>query len=160
MFSRVLVLFLFLTSTCTTTRYLSGEVVRVADGDTFTMLVDGQPQRIRLHGIDCPEKGQPYSRVATQFTKDLLASGKVKVQEMDTDRYGRVIGIVLINDTINLNERLLEAGLAWHYKNYDHNPQWARLENVAQTAKHGLWVEKDAIAPWEWRKRKRTERSE
>lgn len=155
MFSRVLVLFLFLTSTCATTQYLSGEVVRVADGDTFTMLVEGQQHRIRLHGIDCPEKGQPYSRVATQFTKDMLASGKVKVQQLDTDRYGRVIGIVLINDTINLNERLLEAGLAWHYKNYDHSPEWSRMENIAQTAKHGLWVEKDAVAPWEWRKRKR-----
>jgi len=159
MFSRVLVLFLFLTSTCTTTQYLSGEVVRIADGDTFTMLVEGQQHRIRLHGIDCPEKGQPYSRVATQFTKDLLASGKVKVQQLDTDRYGRVIGIVLINDTINLNERLLEAGLAWHYKNYDRSPEWARMEKAAQTAKHGLWVEKDAVAPWEWRKRKRIERS-
>ena len=159
MFYRVLVLFLFLTSTCTTTQYLSGEVVRVADGDTFTMLVAGQQQRIRLHGIDCPEKGQPYSRVATQFIKDMLASGKVKVQQLDTDRYGRVVGIVLINDTINLNERLLEAGLAWHYKIYDRNPEWARLEKIAQTAKRGLWVEKDVVAPWEWRKRKRAERS-
>lgn len=159
MFYRFLVLFLFLTTTCTTTQYLSGEVVRVADGDTFTMLVAGQQQRIRLHGIDCPEKGQPYSRVATQFIKDMLALGKVKIQQMDTDRYGRVVGIVLINDTINLNERLLEAGLAWHYKNYDRNPEWARLEKMAQTAKRGLWVEKDAIAPWEWRKRKRAERS-
>jgi len=155
MFSRVLVLFLFLTSTCTTTQYLSGEVVRVADGDTFTMLVEGQQQRIRLHGIDCPEKGQPYSRVATQFTKDMLALGKVKVQRMDTDRYGRVVGIVLINDTINLNERLLAAGLAWHYKNYDRNPEWAQLERIAKAAKQGLWVEKDATAPWEWRKRQR-----
>lgn len=159
MFSRVLVLFLFLTSTCTTTQYLSGDVVRVADGDTFTMLVEGQQQRIRLHGIDCPEKGQPYSRVATQFTKDMLALGKVKVQQLDTDRYGRVIGIVLVNDTVNLNERLLAAGLAWHYKTYDPSPEWARMEKIAQTAKHGLWVEKDAVAPWEWRKRKRAERS-
>ncbi|GGG90192.1 hypothetical protein GCM10007415_25760 [Parapedobacter pyrenivorans] len=123
------------------------------------MLVEGQQQRIRLHGIDCPEKGQPYSRVATQFTKDMLALGKVKVQQLDTDRYGRVIGIVLINGTINLNERLLEAGLAWHYKTYDPSPEWARMETIAKTSKRGLWVEKDAVAPWEWRKRKRAERS-
>jgi len=139
---------------------MTGEVVRVADGDTFTMLVEGQQQRIRLHGIDCPERGQPYNRVATQLTKDLLASGRVKVEQLDTDRYGRVVGVVYINDTINLNERLLEAGLAWHYKSYDSSLEWARIEKLAQAAKRGLWVEKDAIAPWEWRKRQRAERSE
>src|SRR5690606_41000810 len=153
MFSRTVILLFFLAGACVNTHYLSGEVVRVADGDTFAMLVEGQQHRIRLHGIDCPEKGQPYNRVATQFTKDMLALGKVKVQRMDTDRYGRVVGIVLINDTINLNERLLEAGLAWHYKSYDRNPEWAKLETIAKTAKRGLWEEEGAIAPWEWRKR-------
>lgn len=159
MFSRFLIFFLFFTASCINTHYLSGEVVRIADGDTFTLLSGGQQHRIRLHGIDCPEKGQPYSRVATQLARDLLASGKVKVQRMDTDWYGRVVGIVLINDTINLNERLLEAGLAWHYKSYDRNPEWAKLETIAKTAKRGLWEEEGAIAPWEWRKRQRTERS-
>lgn len=159
MFNRTLILLLFLTDACVNTHYLSGEVVRVADGDTFTLLVAGQQHRIRLHGIDCPEKGQPYNRVATRLTKDLLASGTVKVQQMDIDRYGRVVGVVLINDTINLNERLLEAGLAWHYKSYDGNPAWAELESNARSAKRGLWVEPGAVAPWEWRKRQRVERA-
>ena len=159
MFSRILVFLLFFATTCVGTHYLSGEVVRVADGDTFTLLVDGQQQRVRLHGIDCPERGQPYSRVATQFTKDLLASGKVEVAQMDTDQYGRIVGIVYINDTINLNERLLEAGLAWHYTAYDFSPDWMKLAADAKEAKRGLWAEKGAIAPWEWRKRKRSKRA-
>ena len=158
MFGRILILYLFVISACVPSHYLSGEVVRIADGDTFTLLVGEQQHRIRLHGVDCPEKGQPYSRVATQFTKDLLASGKVKVQQVDTDRYGRVVGIVLINDTLNLNERLLEAGLAWHYKSYDRNAQWAKLEKDAKAARRGLWIEPGEIAPWEWRKRQRAER--
>ena len=83
----------------------------------------------------------------------------VKVQQMDTDRYGRIVGIVLINDTINLNEQLLEAGLAWHYKSYDSNPAWAELQANASAATRGLWAESGAIAPWEWRKRKRAERA-
>lgn len=159
MFSRTVILLFFLAGACVNTHYLSGEVVRVADGDTFTLLVEGQQHRIRLHGIDCPEKGQPYNRVATQLAKDLLASGRVKVQQMDIDRYDRVVGVVFINDTINLNERLLEAGLAWHYKSYDRNPEWAELESNARSAKRGLWLEPGAIAPWEWRKRQRTERA-
>ena len=155
MLNRILILFLFFATACVNTQYLSGEVVRVADGDTFTLLVDGQQQRIRLYGIDCPERGQPYSRVATQFTKELLASGKVEVQPMDTDQYGRTVGMVYIGDTINLNERLLEAGLAWHYTDYDNNVDWTRKETAARKARRGLWVEKGAVAPWEWRKRER-----
>ncbi|MGV3762669.1 thermonuclease family protein [Parapedobacter sp.] len=67
---------------------------------------------------------------------------------------------MVVNDTINLNERLLEAGLAWHYKSYDRNPEWAMTENTAKKAQYGLWAEKDAVAPWDWRKRKQTGRSE
>jgi len=158
MFSRVVILIFFVVSACVDPHYLSGEVVRVADGDTFTLLVGGQQHRIRLHGIDCPERGQPYSRVATRFTKDLLASGNVKVQQIDTDRYGRIVGIVLIDDTVNLNERLLEAGLAWHYKAHDRNPNWASLEATAQTERRGMWETSGTIAPWEWRKRQHAER--
>lgn len=93
MIFRVLILFLFLWESCAP-RYLTGGVVRVADGDTFTLLIGKNQQRIRLYGIDCPERGQPYNRVATAFTKELLSSGPVKVREMDIDRYGRVVGIV------------------------------------------------------------------
>lgn len=159
MFYRILIVFSLLANACVNTHYLSGEVVRVADGDTFTLLVEGQQYRIRLHGVDCPERGQPYNRVATQFTQELLATGEVKVRQMDTDQYGRVVGIVLIDDTINLNERLLKSGLAWHYRTYDRNPRWTELETDAREAKRGLWVEPGAIPPWKWRNRERAERN-
>lgn len=145
----------FLLSQCSATKYITGEVVRVADGDTFTLLVDGDRQvRVRLHGIDCPERGQPYSRVATEHLKALLAKGNVRVEEMDTDRYGRTIGMVYAGG-VNVNESLLAAGLAWHYASFDKNPDWAALEVQARERRLGLWAEPDAVAPWEWRKRKR-----
>ena len=153
--SRILVVFLFFVSSCVDTYYYSGDVVRVADGDTFTLLVDGGEQRVRLFGVDCPERGQPYSRVATEFARELLASGPVEVKEMDVDQYGRVVGVVWISDTINLNERLLEAGLAWHYTVYDQDPEWAKLEREARRAKRGLWAERGAVAPWAWRRQQR-----
>lgn len=128
--------------------------MRVADGDTFTLLVEGNKQvRVRLHGIDCPERGQPFGTVATDFAKELLNKGAVKVEQTDIDRYGRTIGIVIIADSINLNERLLQAGLTWHYKYYDKNPKWAEMEVFAREKKIWLWKDKNPVAPWEWRKK-------
>jgi len=129
----------------------SGQVVSIADGDTFTMLVNNEQIRIRLHGIDCPEKGQDFSNVAKEFLADYVFGKVVTVKEMDVDRYGRTIGMVTI-DGVNVNEKLLEAGLAWHYKNYDRNPDWAKLEDQARRDKRGLWVQPNPIPPWEWRK--------
>lgn len=151
---RLLILLLFLAESCAS-YYLSGEVVHVADGDTFTLLIGKTQRRIRLHGVDCPERGQPFNRQATSFTKELLSTGTIKVKEMDVDRYGRIVGIVYISDTINLNERLLEAGLAWHYKAYDNNPFWAAKELNARDSGDGLWGEGKAVPPWNWRKGKR-----
>jgi micrococcal nuclease len=78
----------------------------------------------------------------------------VSVKDMDTDRYGRTIGMVTI-DGINVNEELLKAGLAWHYKTYDKNPAWAKLEEEARKNKKGLWLQPNPIPPWEWRKGER-----
>lgn len=148
----ITILLLFVQLACQA-QILTGKVVRIADGDSFTLLVEGKNQiRIRLHGIDCPERGQPYSRVAKDFTRDLLSRGSVKVEQTDVDRYGRVVGIVIINDSINLNERLLQAGLAWHYSNFDKNPDWRRLEAIARQERVGLWKESNPTAPWDYRK--------
>ncbi|HZX74284.1 MAG TPA: thermonuclease family protein, partial [Cyclobacteriaceae bacterium] len=110
---------------------LIGKVVSVADGDTFTMLIDNRQVRIRLHGIDCPEKSQDFGQVAKEFTSGYVFGKVVTVVQMDIDRYGRTIGMVTIND-INVNEKLLEAGLAWHYTTYDRNPKWKAIEVAAK----------------------------
>jgi endonuclease YncB( thermonuclease family) len=133
---------------------LSGKVVSIADGDTFTMLVEGNKQvKIRLHGIDCPEKSQDFGQVAKKYLSDLVYNKTVRVREMDTDRYGRTIGMVMI-DSVNVNEALLKAGLAWHYTRYDKNPKWSVVEKKARAGKKGLWSKPDAVAPWEFRKSK------
>jgi micrococcal nuclease len=129
-----------------------GKVVSVADGDTFTMLVSNEQIRIRLHGIDCPEKAQDFGNVAKEFLSGYVFGKVVRVKNMDTDRYGRTIGMVTI-DGVNVNEELLKAGLAWHYKTYDKNPVWAKLEEEARKNKKGLWLQPNPIPPWDWRKR-------
>jgi len=75
---------------------------------------------------------------------------------MDTDRYGRTVGVVYtLPDSANLNEALLKAGLAWHYKYYDHNPNWSGLEEEARSKKLGLWQQTDAMPPLEYRRYKK-----
>lgn len=130
---------------------ICGKVVGVADGDTFTLLTKENKQiKIRLHGIDCPEKKQDYGQVAKQFTSDAIYGKEVCVDETDIDRYGRTIGIVHYEGKI-LNEELLKAGLAWHYKKYDSSPKLAAMEETAHKQKKGLWSMASAIAPWEFR---------
>jgi micrococcal nuclease len=134
---------------------LVGKVVSIADGDTFTILVDNEQIKIRLHGIDCPEKAQPFGTVARQFLSDLVFGKEVIVKQLDTDHYGRTIGMVKVND-VNINEELLKAGLAWHSKYYDKNPKWAEYETTAKAQRKGLWSESNPIPPWEWRKNNKT----
>lgn len=131
---------------------ITGKVVAVADGDTFTLLVNGnRQQKIRLHGIDCPEKRQDFGQVAKDFTSKEVFGKTITVKPTDTDRYGRTIAIVLLPDQISLNELLLKNGLAWHYTQYDKNPQWKKLEQIARKNKVGLWQQPNAVAPWTFR---------
>lgn len=135
---------------------LQGTVVAVADGDTFTMLTANKQQvKVRLHGIDCPEKKQDFGMVAKQFLSDQIYQKQVSVRKLDTDRYGRIVGIAIVSG-VNVNEELLKAGLAWHYKQYDKNIAWDELEMQAKKSKKGLWAKSDAVAPWEYRTQQRT----
>lgn len=131
---------------------LRGKVVSVADGDTFTLLTDQKVQyKIRLHGIDAPEKAQDFGTVAKTYLSDLVFGKVVEVEPKDVDQYGRTIGMVTV-DGKNVNEELLIAGLVWHYAYYDKNPLWAKLQEQAKAAKLGLWSMASPVAPWLWRR--------
>jgi micrococcal nuclease len=133
-----------------------GKVVGISDGDTIKVLKDGKQVKIRLAAIDCPEKKQPYGQKAKHFTAGMVAGKVVKVWETDIDkRYGRIVAFVFVGDK-NLNKELLKAGLAWHYKQYSRDPEMAKLEFQARSEKRGLWAEPNPVAPWEWRRQKRS----
>jgi endonuclease YncB( thermonuclease family) len=134
----------------------SGKVVTIADGDTFTLLSKENKQiKIRLYGIDTPEKKQPYGTVARQYLSELIFGQQVQYEVLDIDRYQRSIAIVLTVDKKNVNEEMLKAGYAWHYKQYDKNQEWSKLEVLARTNRLGLWADPNATPPWEWRKKSR-----
>lgn len=134
------------------------KVVRIADGDSFTVLFpDNHTERVRLHGIDCPERDQPFSNVAKQFTSSLIFGKYVTLKQTDTDRYGRIVALVYLADSSLLNEKLLHSGLAWHFTRYDNNPKWAALQKEAIRKKIGLWAGSESpVAPWLWRKVKQS----
>ena len=151
-----LALLLCLAATAFARSEIEGKVVNVADGDTITVLMpDFEQVKVRLYGIDCPEKKQAFGQKATQFTAQRVAGENVRVQIMDTDRYGRSVGVVYTENGTNLNRELLTNGLAWVYDYFCKEPfcdNWKQEETRARRAHTGLWVDKNPIEPWEWRK--------
>lgn len=138
----------------------TGKVVGISDGDTIKVLRDREEVKIRLHGIDTPEKKQAFGTKAKDFTANMVAGKVVDIQETDTDRYGRTVAIVTVNGK-NLNESIVASGFAWVYRKYCKQSfceDWSRLETNAKDRKLGLWNDPQAMAPWEWRKESREKR--
>ena len=136
----------------------SGRVVGISDGDTIKVMHNGAAEKIRLYGIDCPEKGQPFGTKAKQFTSQLVFGKEVTVKDygLDNNRFKRTLGEIVLPDGRVVNEELLRAGLAWWYRKYVPNRvDLAAIEEEARTAKRGLWVDPDPVPPWCWRKHKK-----
>lgn len=132
---------------------LSGKVISIKDGDTIEILTaDKQTFKIRLNGIDTPEKNQAFGQRARQFTSDLAYLKEVQVIVRDIDRYGRSVGDVILLDGKILNKELVRNGFAWHYKQYSKDQELAELEVQAREKKLGLWADKDPVAPWNFRR--------
>lgn len=136
---------------------LTGRVVGIADGDTLTLLTaDHVQHRIRLAGIDTPEKRQPWGKRAKQALAAKVFQKNVTVQADKKDRYGRWIGHVFLGQR-NINAEMVAEGHAWVYRRYSKDPRLLALEADARAAKRGLWAlpEAQRIPPWEWRRTKR-----
>lgn len=130
---------------------LRGQVIGVMDGDTIELLADGRPVRIRLAQIDAPERRQPFGTRAKQHLVALAYQRSATVQESGRDRYGRIIGTVLI-DGQNVNRAMVAAGLAWAYRRYLTDAAVLDLEHDARAARRGLWVDPAPVPPWNWRR--------
>ena len=133
----------------------SGSVVGVSDGDTITVLHHGKAEKIRLNGIDCPEKGQAYGKKAKQAASNLAFGRDVTIETHGKDKYGRTIGDVLLPDGTNVNHTLVKEGWCWWYRKYaPRDTVLEGLEMEAREGKKGLWADPLPVPPWEWRKRK------
>lgn len=141
---------------------LTGTVVGISDGDTLTLLDASKVQhKIRLAGIDAPEKSQAFGDRSKQNLAGLVFQEKVTVEWSKLDRYGRVIGKVLFgSDDVCLAQ--VRAGMAWHYTAYarEQDPldreRYARTEVDAQADKRGLWRDPSPTPPWDFRRARKS----
>lgn len=150
---------------------LRGTVVNVADGDTVTVLDSTRMRhKVRLAGIDAPEKHQAFGTRSTQHLTTLVQGKDVIVVWKKHDRYGRIVGTVLVTqctdnacpDTPDAGLAQLRAGLAWHYKQYQREQdtgersRYAAAEQAARIKHEGLWQDASPVPPWDYRRRART----
>jgi endonuclease YncB( thermonuclease family) len=151
---------------------LTGKVVAVADGDTITVLDAQKKQhKIRLAGIAGPEKGQAFGNRSKQHLSYLLYDKSVAVEWKKYDRYGRIVGKVMVAapnscppvqpdcpKMLDVGLAQISDGLAWHYKQYakeqtpEDRKRYAAAERAARLKRVGLWRDKHPVPPWEWRR--------
>lgn len=136
---------------------INGRVVGVSDGDTITVLdVDQVQHKVRLAGIDAPEKKQAFGQKSKEALSDCAYGQQVEVQGSKLDRYGRLIGKVLVHEQ-DCNLRQIRLGMAWHYKLYmkeqalEDRILYTNEENLARNNKLGLWSDPSPVPPWDFR---------
>ena len=133
---------------------LIGKVVKVSDGDTVTILTSDKTQhKIRLNDIDAPEKKQAFGNKSKDNLAKYIAGKTVKVQYQKKDKYKRILGTIYYNNT-DINLQQVKDGYAWVYKKYSNNQTYYKAEKLARDKRVGLWVDKNPISPWEFRKKK------
>ena len=132
----------------------SVKIIGIIDGDTVEIIDSNyQTNKVRLAHIDCPEKRQAFGKAAKKFASDFCYMKMGTVEVTDTDKYGRLVGIIRIGGK-ELNLALVQNGLAWHFKKYSKDQKYARAENLARDLKLGLWSQPAPTPPWQFRAEK------
>ncbi|MFK7976546.1 MAG: thermonuclease family protein [Halioglobus sp.] len=138
---------------------ITGRVVRVADGDTVSILDANKKQhKIRLYGIDTPERDQAYGNKARKALSNIVAGEDVGVVIVETDSYGRSVGTLYHNGN-HINAHMVRTGYAWWYRHYaPHSRLLSNAEKTAREQSLGLWADPDPTPPWDWRRNQRQNR--
>lgn len=138
---------------------IEGKVVKVVDGDTFELLSGTDLIRVRLNAIDAPEKKQPFATKSKEALAVLCAGKQVMVIARGHDRYKRTIGDLYLGSTY-INGRMIELGMAWHFKKYSSDKTLAEFETAARKQRQGLWAEAHPVAPWDYREARRKKKAD
>lgn len=134
-------------------KVLHGQVIDVLDGDTVKLRSDWHIYKIRLAGIDAPEKQQAYGVQSKIYLEHLIADKDVSIKVLSCDQYGRYVGKIYLNGK-DINGEMIRSGYAWHYNYFDSNPVYAGFMLDAQRSNRGLWQEVHPTPPWIFRKGK------
>ena len=150
--SLVVVLVVSASLTAQLRRAFTGKVVKIADGDTLTVLDrDNVQHKIRLSGIDAPEKSQTFGTKAREALASKVFGKEVLIAVEDhRDRYGRELGDIFF-DHRSVNTEMVQEGFAWRYVRYDKSGTYIDAEKDAREHKRGLWADPNPVPPWEWR---------
>ena len=156
---KLILIFILFLSNFANAKTIEGLVVGVADGDTITVL-DQQKNtyKIRLQGIDAPEKKQAFGEKSKQSLHDLVHSKQVRIEYDKEDKYGRIVGKVTVDD-VDVCLQQLVLGMAWHYKKYQNEQSvsdralYSETELKSKSLKLGLWTDDTPMPPWEFRKK-------
>lgn len=152
---RLLITFLALVPLCLSAGAVhQGKVVKIADGDTLTLLVESDQHKIRLSDFDTPERKQPFGTKAKQALSDLAFGKQARVVKVTLDRYGRIVGQVYV-DGPEVNAVLVRRGYAWGHRKFSDDAELLALEAGARDKGLGLWADPNPIPPWEWRRGRR-----
>lgn len=137
---------------------ITGRVVGVGDGDTITVLDNSNTQhKIRLAGIDAPEKNQAFGTASKRSLSDMVFGRQVAVEWSKHDRYGRTVGKVIVNG-MDVNLEQIKRGMAWFYKRYENEQSvqdridYEDAQDYAKQGRWGLWADSNPIPPWDYRK--------
>jgi micrococcal nuclease len=129
------------------------QVIGIADGDTITILQSGRPLKIRLAGIDAPEKKQAFGQRSKESLSNMCWQKNATYVGNEIDKYGRTIAVVYC-DGVNANKAQLAKGMAWVYTKYNKDTSLIAIESEARSARLGLWQDTDPIPPWIFRRKK------
>lgn len=148
----LLVLTMFLLAFTLSAAEIRGRVTAVSDGDTLTVLddLDGGKFRVRLYGIDAPEKRQRFGAEARDHLSGLVLKKPVIIRYREIDRYGRIIGKVFLSGK-DIGLMMLESGFAWHYSRYDNSADYIEAERSARIKRRGLWQDDTPVKPEDFR---------
>jgi endonuclease YncB( thermonuclease family) len=134
----------------------TGKVVHIANGDTLTVLDDDKVEhKVRMHGIDAPERGQAFGTKAREALSEKVYKSTVRVVWKEKDQYGWIVGDVFLGNR-HINTEMTRDGFAWWYRQYSPNSkELERAEAEARKERRGLWRDKEPEPPWDYRKRER-----
>ena len=131
------------------------KVIAISDGDSFKVLYQNQELKIRIHGIDAPERKMPYYQESKKLLASLIFKQYIYLKDREKDQYQRIVADVFLTNQKNIAHEMVKNGLAWHYVKYSKDSQLANYQTFAKNKPIGIWQDKNAIAPWEFRKIKR-----
>jgi micrococcal nuclease len=131
----------------------TGKVISIIDGDTYDILLAGNKKvRIRMEGIDAPEKGMPFYKIAKRYLGELCLDKNIRLEITGKDNHGRTLAFSYLPDGTELSHEMIRAGWAWHFKKYSSDSVLSRLEIEARISRIGLWVDDHPMPPWDNRK--------